>query len=61
MQGEIIDNLDIHRSFIYREVETQSGIVSAFYSDHIEIQITLFKNENEFQHMENAVSPHLNE
>ena len=59
IQGGIIDHLYIRQPHIYREVEIISDLVAAFYSDHIGIQITLLKNENEFKHIENSVPDHL--
>ena len=58
-QGGIIDHLYIRQPHIYRKVEIISDLVAAFYSDHIGIQITLLKNENEFRHIENSVPDHL--
>ena len=55
IQGGIIDHLYMRQPHIYREVEIISDLVAVFYSDHIGIQITFLKNENEFKHIENSV------
>ena len=58
-QGGIIDHLYIYCPHFYKEVKINSTLISAFYTDLFGIQITLYKKEDEFKHIESTVPDYL--
>ena len=58
-QGGIIDHLYIYCPHLYKDVKINSTLISAFYTDHFGIHITLYKKEDEFKHIESTVPDYL--
>ena len=55
MQGGIIDHLYIRQPEAYNDVEITYDLFAPFYSDHFGINVTLFKRERVFNHIESSV------
>ena len=58
-QGGMIDHLYIYCPHLYKDVKINSTLISAFYTDHFGIQITLYKKEDEFKHIASTVPDYL--
>ena len=58
-QGGIIDHLYIYCPHFYKDVKINSTLISAFYTDHYGIHITLYKKEDEFKHIASTVPDYL--
>ena len=49
----------IDHPHICKDVKINSTLISAFYTDHFGIHITLYKKEDEFKHIESTVPNYL--
>lgn len=58
-QGGIIDHLYIHRPNSYIDIKITCCVIAAFYTDHFGVNITFFKEEDEFIHIKSSVPDHL--
>ena len=58
-QGGIIDHLYIYCPHFYKGVKINSNLITAFYTDHFGVHITLYKKEDEFRHIESTVPDYL--